>query len=64
MKTLETGGGISTLNLRHGRLGAFTAVAPFGDEMEEMRNYTTIVGIDTSRVACVALGSENICQRS
>jgi Methyltransferase domain len=56
MKTLETGAD-STLIFAMGG-SEHTAVAPFGDEMEEMRNYTTIVGIDTSRVACVALGSE------
>jgi hypothetical protein len=57
MKTLETGAGISTLIFAMGG-SEHTAVAPFGDEMEEMRNYATIVGIDMSRVVCVALGSE------
>jgi hypothetical protein len=56
-RTLETGAGISTLIFAMGG-SEHTAVAPFGDEMEEMRNYAATVGIDTSRVVCVALGSE------
>jgi hypothetical protein len=57
MKTLETGAGVSTLIFAMGG-SEHTAVAPFGDEMEEMRNYARTVGIDTSRVTCVASGSE------
>src|ERR1700759_3565009 len=49
MKTLETGAGISTLIFAMGG-SEHTAVAPFGDEMEEMRKYAATVGIDTSRV--------------
>jgi hypothetical protein len=57
MRTLETGAGVSTLIFAMGG-SQHTAVAPFGDEMEEMRNYAATIGIDASRVTCVASGSE------
>jgi predicted O-methyltransferase YrrM len=57
MRTLETGAGISTLIFALG--GAeHTAVAPWSDEMDEIRNYAATAGIDMSRVKLVAMPSE------
>jgi hypothetical protein len=57
MRTLETGAGASTLIFALG--GAeHTAIAPWSDEMDEIRKYAASAGIDMSRANLVAMPSE------
>lgn len=57
MQTLETGAGISTLIFAIG--GArHTAIAPWQDEMDAIRNYANNAGIDMTRVNLIASPSE------
>jgi hypothetical protein len=57
MRTLETGAGTSTLIFALG--GAeHTAIAPWSDEMDEIRKYAATAGIDMSRAKLVAMPSE------
>jgi predicted O-methyltransferase YrrM len=59
MQTLETGAGISTLIFAVG--GArHTAIAPWQDEMDAIRDYAAAAGIDMSRVNLVASPSEEL----
>jgi hypothetical protein len=59
MQTLETGAGISTLIFAIG--GAkHTAIAPWQDEMDAIRDYAAASGIDMSHINLVASPSQKI----
>jgi predicted O-methyltransferase YrrM len=58
MRTLETGAGVSTLIFALGG-SDHVAVAPWLDELDELRKYAVRVGIDVSRVDFVASASED-----
>jgi predicted O-methyltransferase YrrM len=57
MRTLETGSGVSTLVFALGG-SDHTAVAPWSDEMDELRRYATSAQIDMSRVNLITARSE------
>ena len=57
MQTLETGAGISTLIFAIGG-ATHTAIAPWQDEMDAIRDYATASGIDMSHVNLIASASE------